>query len=47
MFKVFAPIESSLRSTSSLNPNQWRKLLRHYPDSQFPEFLAGIATCGA
>ena len=47
MFKVFTPVESHLRPTSSLNPNQWRKLLQHYPDSQFPELLTGIATYGA
>jgi len=47
MFEVFTPVESHLQPTSSLNPNRWRKLLQHYPDSQFPELLAGIATYGA
>ena len=47
MFEVFTPVEPHLRPTSSLNPNRWRKLLHHYPDSQFPELLAGIATYGA
>jgi hypothetical protein len=45
-FRTFVP-SIGLEVHSTLKPDHWRALLKHYPDPQFPNILTGIAKYGA
>jgi hypothetical protein len=45
-FRTFDPsVGNEVHST--LNPERWELLLQNYPDSEFPNIIAGIARFGA
>jgi hypothetical protein len=45
-FQAFDPsIRVKVRST--LQPERWRSFLKHYPDPEFPNIIAGISEYGA
>ena len=46
-FRIFTPLDPSLCPPSTLCPDRWASLLRHYPDRAFPNILASIITYGA
>jgi len=47
LFIAATPISKDLCPRSSLRPDNWRQLLKGYPDQRFPKLLADIATFGA
>ncbi len=44
---MVTPIRENCRPHSTLRASHWQALLQDYPDRQFPQLLAGIATYGA
>ena len=46
-FIAFTPCDVDLVPKHTLNAKEILRLLQHYPDQQFPQMLAGIATYGA
>jgi hypothetical protein len=45
-FKTFEPT-IGIEVQSTLKPDRWQSLLKHYPDPEFPNIIAGISRYGA
>ena len=45
-FKAFNPT-IGIEVQSTLKPDRWQSLLKHYPDPEFPNIIAGILRYGA